>query len=116
LPQDLTRFVSPNTQGIVGFLIFALITFFSLIAALRLWGELLPQAKPAISIYVFYLVTDEISGSFAYSYDFQFFFGLAIGLVAFRYRELAAGDEVNLMSSITPRHRQDPGLTAQEQS
>jgi O-Antigen ligase len=102
--------------GIAGFLIFALITFFPLIAALRLWGELSPQAKAAISIYVFYLVTGEISGSFAYNYDFQFFFGLASGLVAFRYKELAAGDEVNLMSSITPRHRQDPGLTSQEPS
>jgi len=37
---------------------------------------------------VFSLITVEISGSFAYSYDFQFFYGLAAGVVALKRREL----------------------------
>lgn len=96
--------------GIAGLLILALITLFPLIAAVGLWGELSPQAKAAISIYVFYLVTCDISGSFAYNYDFQFFFGLAIGVVASKREELAAISKTGVMSPSTslPRSEETP--------
>jgi hypothetical protein len=85
--------------GIVGLLIFTLITFFPLIAGLRLWTDFSTQAKAAISMYVFYLVTCDISGSFAYSYEFQFFFGIAVGVVALRRRELAESGGLLMRSS-----------------
>jgi hypothetical protein len=43
----------------------------------------LPDAeKAAMAMYVFSLASVALSGAFAYSYDFQFFLGLAIGVVA----------------------------------
>jgi hypothetical protein len=38
--------------------------------------------KSAIAMYVFSLASVVLSGAFAYSYDFQFFLGMAIGVVA----------------------------------
>jgi hypothetical protein len=75
--------------GILGFLIFTVLTMLPLLLSLKHWDRLSTAERAAIAIYVFYLVTVEISGSFAYSYDFQYFFGLAAGVVALKRRELA---------------------------
>jgi len=74
--------------GIPGFLIFTVLTLLPLLFSLRHWDRLSAHERAAIAIYVFSLVSVEISGSFAYSYDFQFFYGLAGGVVALKRREL----------------------------
>src|SRR5262249_18481975 len=74
--------------GIPGFLIFTALTLLPLFFSLKHWDRFSAPERAAIAIYVFYLVSVEISGSFAYSYDFQFFFGLAAGVVALKRREL----------------------------
>ena len=48
------------------------------------WRALPAAEKSAIAMYVFSLASVAISGAFAYSYDFQFFIGLAIGVVALK--------------------------------
>jgi O-antigen ligase len=80
--------------GIAGFLIFTVLTLLPLFFSLRHWDRFSAPERAAIALYVFYLVTVEISGSFAYSYDFQFFFGLASGVVALKRRELAGIGEI----------------------
>jgi O-antigen ligase len=74
--------------GIPGVLIFTVLTLMPLFFSLKHWGRLSAPERAAIAIYVFFLVTIEISGSFAYSYDFQFFYGLAAGVVALKRWEL----------------------------
>jgi O-antigen ligase len=74
--------------GIPGFLIFTVLTLLPLFFSLKHWDQLSASERAAIAIYVFFLVTVEISGSFAYSYDFQFFYGLAAGVVALKRWEL----------------------------
>jgi len=74
--------------GIPGFLIFTILTLLPLFFSLKHWDWFSAPERAAIAIYVFYLVTVEISGSFAYSYDFQFFYGLAAGVVALKRWEL----------------------------
>jgi O-antigen ligase len=69
-------------NGAVGALLFTFLTLFPVIFALRRWGKLSDAEKSAIALYVFSLASVAISGAFAYSYDFQFFLGLAIGVVA----------------------------------
>lgn len=75
--------------GIVGMLLFSILTWLPLAAALRHWKQLSMRDKAAISLYVFYLISIEISGAFAYSYDFQFFLALAIGVASLKRKELA---------------------------
>jgi O-antigen ligase len=74
--------------GIPGFLIFTVLTLLPLFFSLKHWDRLSAPERATIAIYVFSLVTVEISGSFAYSYDFQFFYGLAAGVVALKRWEL----------------------------
>jgi O-antigen ligase len=69
-------------NGLVGLLLFAYLTLFPLIFVLGRWAELSDAEKAAIAVYVFSLASVAISGAFAYSYDFQFFLGMAIGVVA----------------------------------
>jgi O-antigen ligase len=86
-PHDLHLELLYET-GIPGFLIFTVLTLLPLFFSLKHWDRFSVPERAAIAIYVFSLVTVEISGSFAFSYDFQFFFGLAIGVVALKRREL----------------------------
>ena len=69
-------------NGGVGLLLFACLTLFPLIFVLGRWAELSDSEKAAIAMYVFSLASVALSGAFAYSYDFQFFLGMAIGVVA----------------------------------
>jgi O-antigen ligase len=75
--------------GIVGLLIFGTLTLIPLVVALKYWNRLSAQERSAISLYVFYLVSIQVSGSFAYSYDFEFFFALATGVICIKRREFA---------------------------
>jgi O-antigen ligase len=73
--------------GIAGLLPFVLLTFLPLVASLRRWQLLSPAEKSVISIYVFDFVGQQISGSFGRSNMEQFFFGLAIGVIALKRAE-----------------------------
>ena len=75
--------------GIAGLLIFSFITLFPILVSLRHWNGLSAPERGAILLYFFYLLSVEISGSFAYSYDFQFFLALAIGVIGMKRKELA---------------------------
>jgi hypothetical protein len=59
-------------------------TLFPLLSSLRRWQLFSSVEKAAISLYVFILVSSEISGAFAFSYHLQFFLGLAVGITALR--------------------------------
>lgn len=73
--------------GIAGLLIYTLLTLLPLAAAIGYWPLLSIQEKLVISIYFFYLLSSQLSGAFAVSYDFQFFLGLAIGIVGLKRNE-----------------------------
>jgi O-antigen ligase len=77
--------------GILGFLAFSVFALLPLVASIRYWSRLSLREKLAISIYVSYLATIELSGSFAFGYDFQFFLAIAVGIVSLKRREEAVG-------------------------
>ena len=62
---------------------------FPLVVSLKYWSGLSVDRRAAIALYVFYLAVVEISGSFAFTYEFQFFLALAIGVVSLKRKELA---------------------------
>jgi len=76
--------------GSAGLLLFSILTAFPLVAALWRWQFFSSAQKSAVSIYVFILVSADISGNFALSYMDQFFFALTIGIIALE----RAGDAV----------------------
>jgi O-antigen ligase len=69
-------------NGVVGVLLFSYLTLFPVLFVIGRWGKLSDAEKAAMAMYVFSLASVAISGAFAYSYDFQFFLGMAIGVVA----------------------------------
>jgi hypothetical protein len=75
--------------GIAGLLIFSVLTVIPLGAALRHWSWFTAQERSAISLSVFYFASLPFSGSFAYSYDFEFFFALATGGICLKRRKFA---------------------------
>jgi len=77
-------------SGILGILMFTIVAAFPLIVSLRYWTLLSSSETSVILMYIFWLVTEEISGNFAFTYSFQFFLALAIGVVALKRKELAA--------------------------
>jgi hypothetical protein len=80
-------------SGLLGMLMFTIVAAFPLVVSLRYWTLLSASETSVIAMYVFWLVTEEISGDFAFTYDFQFFLALAIGVVAARRKEPAAAGE-----------------------
>ncbi|MBR1153681.1 O-antigen ligase [Bradyrhizobium sp. JYMT SZCCT0428] len=77
--------------GIVGLLLFGIITLYPIGASLNRWKAFSSAERSAIALYVFDLVCSLFSGAFAYSYDLQFFFGLSVGIIAVkRACEMAA--------------------------
>jgi O-antigen ligase len=70
--------------GIAGLLLFSLLTLSPLVISLRRWHSFSLAQKSAISMYVFHLVSSEISGAFAFSYLDQFFFALTVGIIALK--------------------------------
>jgi len=73
--------------GIAGLLIYTVLTLLPLGAAIGYWSRLSVPEKLVISIYFFYLVSAQLSGAFAVSYDFQFFLGMAIGIIGLKRSE-----------------------------
>lgn len=67
--------------GITGLLIFSFLILLPLLIALSQWSKFCAQDKAAISMYVFYLASSQLSGAFVYDYSFQFFFAIAVGVV-----------------------------------
>jgi hypothetical protein len=80
-------------SGILGMLMFTIVAAFPLVVSLRHWTLLSASERSVILMYVFWLVSEEISGDFAFTYDFQFFLALAIGVVSLKRKELAAAGE-----------------------
>jgi O-antigen ligase len=78
--------------GIVGFLLFTALTFFPLVTSLRQWTRFLPAEKSILAMYVFTLISSDISGAFAYAYILQFFFALAVGIIAIK-RSMEVGTQ-----------------------
>jgi hypothetical protein len=76
-------------SGLLGMLMFTIVAAFPLVVSLRYWTLLSASETSVIAMYVLWLVTEEISGDFAFTYDFQFFLALAIGVVAAKRKELA---------------------------
>jgi len=76
-------------SGIFALLAFSLLTLFPLVYALKYWARFEAAEKAAIAFYAFYLVSADISGNFAYGYDFQFFLALAIGVISIERRRFA---------------------------
>lgn len=69
-------------SGLAGLLPFLFLTLFPLAASLRRWQSLSPAEKSVLSIYVFILLSAQLSGAFARSYIELFFLALATGIVA----------------------------------
>jgi hypothetical protein len=70
--------------GALGFLLFSMLTLFPLVASLRRWHLLSLAEKSIVSIYVFNLVSSEISGNLGVSYMEHFFFALSVGVIALK--------------------------------
>jgi len=80
--------------GVVGLMLFSILTVFPMVASLRRWSAFSPAEKSAVAMYVFNLVSSDISGAFAYMYMLQFFLALTVGIIAVkRSAEADAQDE-----------------------
>lgn len=71
-------------SGIVGLLLFSTLTVWPIITSLRRWSAFSPAERSAVAIYVFSLVSSQLSGAFAYTYILQFFLALAVGIIALK--------------------------------
>jgi hypothetical protein len=76
--------------GIVGLVLFSVLTILPIVASLRRWSVFSREEKSAVAIYVFILVSSDISGSFAFTYMLQFFLALTVGVFAIRRADDAA--------------------------
>jgi O-antigen ligase len=81
--------------GIVGLVLFSLLTILPIVASLRRWSAFSPADKSAIAMYVFVLVSSDISGAFAYTYILQFFLALTVGIIAVKRTDDAAVRELD---------------------
>lgn len=68
--------------GVVGLLLFIVLSLFPLGIALGRWHLFSLVQKSAVSMYVFQLVSSQLSGAFAFGYLDKFFFALAVGIIA----------------------------------
>jgi len=91
--------------GITGLLIFSFLTILPLLIALSQWNKFCEQERAAISMYVFYLASSQLSGAFAYDYPFQFFFAIAVGVVALKRAKLADPTSGSLPAPVCPAGR-----------
>ncbi len=100
-------------MGILGFLAFSIFTLLPLAASIRYWERLSLREKLAISIYVFYLVSAELSGAFALAYDFQFLLAIVVGIVGVKRSEVAGSLHAPLCVSTPPASFDQFGTIAQ---
>src|SRR5882724_545209 len=75
--------------GIVGLLLFSILTVLPIVGSLRRLSVFSSAERSAVAIYVFTLVSSDISGAFAYTYVLQFFLALTVGTIA-----LKRGDDI----------------------
>lgn len=76
--------------GIAGLLLFTILTLLPIGISLQFWRKLSVSEKSAVSLYIFSLATAGLSGAFAFSYAFQFFFALVVGVIALKRRDMAS--------------------------
>jgi O-antigen ligase len=84
--------------GIVGLVLFSILTVFPMFASLRRWSVFSSAEKSAVAIYVFALVSSDISGAFAYLYILQFFLALTVGIIAMK-RSAEADAQTGLLAA-----------------
>ncbi|WP_081851115.1 O-antigen ligase [Bradyrhizobium sp. URHD0069] len=89
--------------GIAGLVLFSILTILPIIASLRRWSTFSPAEKSTVAIYVFNLVSSDISGAFAYTYMLQFFLALTVGIVA-----LKRADDTKIDGAGVPKETWDP--------
>ncbi|WP_426527699.1 O-antigen ligase family protein [Bradyrhizobium sp. McL0615] len=70
--------------GIAGLVLFSTLTVLPILASLRRWSMFSLAERFAVAIYVFNLVSSDISGAFAYAYLLQFFLALTTGVIALK--------------------------------
>jgi O-antigen ligase len=70
--------------GIVGLLLFSILTIMPLVWSLRRWSAFSSVEKAGVATYVFTLVSSELSGAFAYLYLLQFFLAIVVGTIALK--------------------------------
>jgi O-antigen ligase len=70
--------------GIIGLLLYSILTLSPLVISLRRWNSFSLAQKSAVSMYVFHLAGSEFSGSFGFEYLDQFFFALTVGIIALK--------------------------------
>jgi O-antigen ligase len=94
-------------SGLAGLLPVAFLTLFPLAAALRRWQSLRPAEKSLLSVYVFVLLSAQVSGAFARSYIELFFLAMAIGIIAVKRTE-----ETATSAQPVPERKLHPGYPA----
>jgi O-antigen ligase len=70
--------------GIFGLVLFAILTLFPIAASMKRWLSFSVADKSVMAIYLYILVSSNISGSFAYFYILQFFLALILGVISFK--------------------------------
>jgi hypothetical protein len=70
--------------GIVGLLLFSILTIMPLVWSLRRWSAFSSVERAGVVAYVFTLVTSDLSGAFAYLYLLQFFLAITVGIIALK--------------------------------
>ena len=88
--------------GIVGLLLFSILTIMPLVWSLRRWSAFSSVEKAGVATYVFTLVSSDLSGTFAYLYLLQFFLAITVGIIALKrmaeantFRETTAAPNAN---------------------
>ena len=79
--------------GIAGLLLITILTMLPIGISLNFWRALSVSEKCAVSLYIFSLVSSELSGAFAFSYAFQFFFALLVGIIALKRMDKASASD-----------------------
>jgi hypothetical protein len=70
--------------GIIGLLLFSFLTFVPVVWSVHRWSLFSRGEKACVALYVFTLVSSDISGAFAYTYVLQFLLALTVGITALR--------------------------------
>lgn len=92
--------------GVAGLLPLLALTLLPLFISLQRWNSYDAADRTAVLLYVFSLTAVQSSGALALSYDFQFFLGIAIGVIALsRQREQAGSAAQFATSSARPFSR-----------
>jgi hypothetical protein len=90
-PTEASKYYPHNVHleilydtGIAGLVLFSILTLLPILASLRRWSMFSLAEKSVVAIYLFYLVSSDISGAFAYTYVLQFFLALTTGVIALK--------------------------------